>query len=302
MIVNEKRLLDDLKTLGLTKNEGKVLFSLIKLGSSADAPKIAELSNIPRSKIYSTLEGLIEKNLVALDEIKGSANIYELLFDPAEIAIHLQEKLIQPIEEATKRSAQNLSKIKLTSQKEESLQEISIIKGQEHVIRLMKKKIDSASDLIISNVFDYFIEPIIFNLRKAKKRGVQIRLILLEEECKNLEKSTAVESFSSEITGVDIHKLKDLTETLPSEGVFKDLSLLLILFSQFLKERPNLLLVDPNTEFGSSILLSGSIADPSSVTAVRIANKNLISSIDKLMAVMFRFAETARSLQNQFIS
>ena len=44
------------------------------------------------------------------------------------------------------------------------------------------------------------------------------------------------------------------------------------------------------------------IANPYSVTAVRITNKYLISSIDKLMAIMFRFAETARSLQNQFIS
>jgi sugar-specific transcriptional regulator TrmB len=299
MVIDEELLLDDLQILGLTKNEGKVLTTLIKIGSSSDATRIAKISGVPRSKIYQVLEGLETKKIVVMDEIKRSANRYRLALNPSELIPFLQNTLVQPIEKAAERSANNLMTISNTLQEEEGIHEVWIVKGQHHVFQIMKEMIDSANRMIISNMFPYYVEPIVSNLKHAKNRGLQLRLIMLDEEFKQLANSINADSLSEDVTGISFEKLQDSVDKIPLEGEFKNLSTLLILFCELLGERPNILLVDPNSDYTTSILLVGPKSDPSNISALQIQNVDFNNFIVKLIDLIFNFAKTIRSLQEQ---
>jgi sugar-specific transcriptional regulator TrmB len=300
MVIDEELLLNDLQALGLTKNEGKVLMTLIKIGSSSEATKIANISGVPRSKIYQVLEGLETKKIVAMDEIKRGANRYRLALNPSQLIPFLQNKLVQPIEKAAERSVTNLMAISNTLQEEEGIHEAWIIKGQYHVLQIMKEMIDSATSKIISNMFPYYLEPIVSNLRYAKNRGLQLRLILLDEEFVQLSNSVKVDSLSDDVTGINLEKIQDLIENIPLEGEFKNLSTFLILFRELLGERPNILLVDPDSDHTTAIFLVGPKSDPSNITAIQIQNIDFINFVVKLIDLIFNFATTIRSLQEQF--
>ncbi|MFX0151369.1 MAG: TrmB family transcriptional regulator [Candidatus Hodarchaeota archaeon] len=300
MVVDEELLLNDLQTLGLTKNEGKALITLIKIGSSTEATKIANISSIPRSKIYQVLEGLETKKIVTMEEIKRSANRYRLALNPAQLIPFLQNNLVQPIEKAAERSANNLMTISNTLQEEEGIHEAWIIKGQYHVMQIMKEMIDSATNMIISNMFPYYLEPIVSNLKHAKNRGLQIRLIMLDEEFDQLANSVNTDSLSEDVTGINLEKLLDSIEKIPLKGEFKNFRTLLILFHELLGERPNILLVDPDSDHTTAIFLVGPKSDPVNITAIQIQNIDFINFVVKLIELIFNFATTIRLLQDQF--
>lgn len=300
MVIDEELLLNDLQALGLTKNEGKALMTLIKIGSSAEATKIANISGVPRSKIYQVLEGLETKKIVAMDEIKRGANRYRLALNPSQLIPFLQNKLVQPIEKAAERSVTNLMAISNTLQEEEGIHEAWIIKGQYHVLQIMKELIDTATSMVISNMFPYYLEPVVSNLRYAKNRGIQLKLIMLDEEFAQLSKSPDVDLLSEDVTGISIEKLLDMIENIPVGGEPKNLRTLLILFHELLGERPNLLLIDPDSDRTTAIFLVGPKNDISNITAIQIQNIDFINFVVKLIDLIYNFATTIRSLQEQF--
>ncbi|MFX0184370.1 MAG: TrmB family transcriptional regulator [Candidatus Hodarchaeota archaeon] len=300
MVIDEESLLNDLQTLGLTKNEGKVLITLIKIGSSAEATKIANISGVPRSKIYQVLEGLETKKIVVMDEIKRSANRYRIALNPSQLIPFLQNKLVLPIEKAAERAVNNLITIFNTLQEEEGFHEAWIIKGQFHVFQIMKEMIDSATSMIITNMFPYYLEPIVSNLKNAKNRGLQLRLIMLDEEFIQLSNSVNADSLSEDVTGINLEKLQDSIEKIPLEGEFMNFSTLLILFRELLGERPNILLVDPDSDHTIAIFLVGPKSDLTNITAIQIQNIDFINFVVKLIDLIFNFATTIRSIQEQF--
>ncbi len=296
MDVDEKLILDDLQKLGLTKNEGRVLISLVKLNRSVGASRIASESNVPRSKIYQAFEGLEEKKIVTKDEIKGSANVYRLLLSPAQILTHLQHIMVDPIEEAVKRSSENLLNIINSIKEEEGMDELFLIKGLGHITRIAKEIIDSANYLVITNLFPYYLEPLTSNLIEAKKRGAQIKLINLDEETKELSKTIAIDSISTETGGISIETLKHAGKLfIPDENDFS-LEAITSSFEEFLQERPNFLLIDPNTENANAILILMDPNDLVNSNAVQTRNQIFIRSIDRLVNLVVNLAGNLRLL------
>ena len=66
-IDNPVRLIECLKSLGMTKYEGLVYIALLRV-PSARASEIHETSGVPRASVYPVLDQLLEKNLVSVSQ------------------------------------------------------------------------------------------------------------------------------------------------------------------------------------------------------------------------------------------
>ncbi|UCE12516.1 MAG: hypothetical protein JSV04_10005 [Candidatus Heimdallarchaeota archaeon] len=299
----ENALIIDFQSLGLTLNEAKVLIALVKLGNSAEVSEIVEISDVPRSKIYQALEGLETKQIVMRDEIKGSANVSRLIFDtPSKLISFLESKKVRPVHMAAKRATNDLMEIASTEAGKEGVHEVWIIKGLNNINRIEKEIIDSAKHKILSNLYPEFLEPIITNLQKAKKRDVHIKLVMLENEVERLSESVEVESLSSyPITGISIEKFRSMIEILPFEGTQKEnLLSTLTLFGQFLAKRPNFLMVDPDTDNATAMLIFESSINPPYSSAIQTKNQDFVNTFSSLMNLILTIATNLRSLQDQF--
>ncbi len=83
--------------LGFSHNEIKVYLSLAELGKSS-ASMIAKQQDLPRSTIYSVLEGLIQKGIVAVEQSSGSS--YYVLNQPDSLQRMVAREKEQALAEA----------------------------------------------------------------------------------------------------------------------------------------------------------------------------------------------------------
>jgi sugar-specific transcriptional regulator TrmB len=64
--VNQNRLVEALKNLGLTKYEALVYIGLLGIQGGGTATEIHSISGVPRASVYPALSRLIQKNLVSI--------------------------------------------------------------------------------------------------------------------------------------------------------------------------------------------------------------------------------------------
>ena len=64
---NPVRIIECLKSLGLTKYEALVYIALLKL-ASATASEIHEISDVPRASVYPVIDQLLDKGLVSVSQ------------------------------------------------------------------------------------------------------------------------------------------------------------------------------------------------------------------------------------------
>lgn len=83
------RLIETLKELGLSENEAKVYFASLSLGP-ASVLKIAKAAEIKRTTVYSVVESLKQKGLMNL-EVKGFKKLY-VAQDPEKLETILESK------------------------------------------------------------------------------------------------------------------------------------------------------------------------------------------------------------------
>lgn len=88
-----------LEQIGLSKNEIKVYFALLELDQSSATP-IVKKSGIPNSKVYPTIEKLIQKGLVSY-VIKNNVKYFQAS-DPNNLIEFLDDKEKQIIEQKSK--------------------------------------------------------------------------------------------------------------------------------------------------------------------------------------------------------
>jgi len=90
--MNEK-MIDTLSKLGFTEYEAKVYIAIIQLNLSS-AKEIIDLSEIPRGKIYATLNQLVEKGYIA--QKTGNPALYHAI-DPVGVIALLRKQLIEDL-------------------------------------------------------------------------------------------------------------------------------------------------------------------------------------------------------------
>jgi sugar-specific transcriptional regulator TrmB len=86
---NSVRVIECLKSLGLTKYEALVYIALLKL-ESATASEIHEISGVPRASVYTVIDQLVDKGLVSVSQ---SAPKRFAAFSPEDAIPRLMERI-----------------------------------------------------------------------------------------------------------------------------------------------------------------------------------------------------------------
>ncbi len=162
-------IVNDLTSLGLTKNEAKAYHALVKIGRST-AREIAEESGIPRSKVYETLDMLDKRGIIK--KVTGSDPAE---FDPAPVDAaldHLEEKVKSSASSARK-VLQGLQALRGTESKEFAW----AVEGIEHVIVGMRTAIEEAQDYVyIASAAPELLGRLRSAFSAAKNRKVKIEV------------------------------------------------------------------------------------------------------------------------------
>lgn len=167
--MTEDAIIEDLSRLGLTINESKAYKALVAQGPSS-ARRIAEVSMIPRSKVYETLGDLEKRGMVSKDE-STSPTTYDA-FSPSVVIPYLMEKI-----EASGESAVNA--LQSIEKKREAIERkfVWTNQGQDQIKLGLIEAIDEASDVIfIATRVPDLLSPLRAAFSRAKSRGVKIEL------------------------------------------------------------------------------------------------------------------------------
>ncbi|MFX1511028.1 MAG: TrmB family transcriptional regulator [Promethearchaeota archaeon] len=292
MAIDESLLLKDLQILGLTPYESRVYIALTKLGS-AEASKIINTSQVPQKRVYQILQGLKEKGLIDIEQIRGGANLYRTSLSPSQGIDHLQQIVFNPLKQAAKRAEQNLTKINRTLMHEAVPdQEIVTIRGKRQVLNSAEVLINSASKLIICNFLSDLLIPLSPHLEAAKNHGVEIRLIIPGEEKQQVADFYPLETIASNVLGLNFEGLKHKSEQLSNIQAPFNLPRLLDLFSVLMKDRPNLLLIDPTSDKSVSLLVMRTANSSVEVAAVEVRNKEFIEFQHRLLILVWDIIAT----------
>jgi len=206
--------LEMLKTIGLNLYERKLYVWLLLRGTST-AGELADLSGVPRARVYDVLMSLADKGFVMIQHSKPMKYIAvppkEALSRAARNIIERAQKTAKLIESFKETEVvsqlEELHKNKMKEEEEGDL--VSTIKGkfvidnhEEYLFKNAKKKIDiMVSDTGLNDIYRRYY-PI---LRDAYERGIKIRIIAPITE----ENKKAYEVLSDIAEIKDANKMKD---------------------------------------------------------------------------------------------
>jgi sugar-specific transcriptional regulator TrmB len=296
-------LVTDLVILGLKEYEARVLVALVKSGRAMPTSKLTSISQVPRNKIYQVLDSLINLGVIKVDEITGSANMYGLLYEPENLVTLLKQQLTDPIENATIRVLDQFEQISSTfvyEENDELIHQIQIIRGKQNIFRLLRKNIEMATDQIFSNILPLFILPIEEELKKARQRGVNVSLVLTDEEFQTLSKDILLNEISNSITGISLNKLENILNLPIFETMGVNLDKLIDPFGKFLRNRPNIVMIDSEKETGILFLLLKSEDPSSEILGVQTYNREIVKSFSYLAKLISSLASSLQTIQKEF--
>jgi sugar-specific transcriptional regulator TrmB len=174
----QDELVSCLKALELSTHESKVFLTLL-LHSQLTASEICKETEIPDSKIYYALDGLLKKGMIILQ--RGRPNTYKALH-PKEAITNLKHKLQKEFAEKIERTNELIVKLSPLYEKAKGSEEIEIayvIRGQRSVLNKINELIKSSEKEVIAFIPDSSIlSKIEKALLEAKNRGIKVNLAL----------------------------------------------------------------------------------------------------------------------------
>ncbi len=205
--------MDALKTIGLNLYERKLWVALLAKGT-ATAGELSEMSNVPRSRTYDTLESLAEKGFVMAQVGKPARFV---AIKPEEALERVKRKIELDAEE-TKRRIEELRKSAIVKELGELFgkgietivpEEIAVtLKGQGQLNQQMSAMFRGAKRSVrivtnaagLRNIYQNHYN----SLKKAKGRGVDISIASSMDEssaeaAKSISNLAALRSFEKNI-------------------------------------------------------------------------------------------------------
>ena len=185
-----------LKGIGLTMYEAQAYITLTSL-ISATADEVSEKSNIPRSKIYSVLKNLNEKNYVDVED--GRPMIYTVK-SPVEVLTREKEKFLREIEDSI---------IRLTNIYENGISQVQApiwrIYGVEKILNKEIEIIQRSKNTLYMRIGFLFENEANLLLKEFKKRDdLEIKILASPTCYVNNEEFEIIEFFKE--YGVEIYK------------------------------------------------------------------------------------------------
>jgi sugar-specific transcriptional regulator TrmB len=169
-----------LTSLGLTQYQARVFLTLDQLGIT-NANALSRISKVPREKVYGILNSLMEMSLVN-KMITSPATYKALRLDEAVVILLEQkhenlEKLRVEIDKLVRDYKLNRVETPLTQE----LPTFEHILGKEGVLHYMKEtigKTENSIDAVVTWNNLLYTPQFVDSLKKAKQRGVRIRVVL----------------------------------------------------------------------------------------------------------------------------
>lgn len=161
-----------MKKFGFTEYETKVYTTLLQIGQ-ATGYEISKMSNVPRSKVYNTLETLYQKGFV--QRSSGEQVLY--------CAVSVKD-LIRTLKQTTTNDLVDLEQ-ELIRQEENVVEQNEIwnIVGYENVLSKVKNAVMTAEkELFLQIWVEDIDDELLLLLQEAEKRIDKFALILFSEE------------------------------------------------------------------------------------------------------------------------
>ena len=146
-----------------------------------------------------------------------------------------------------------------------------------------------------------FVLPIKEELQKAKQRGVNVSLALTDEEILALSNEISLDLISHSVTGASLSKLRKISNHPFFKTMLLNFSVMITPFENFLKNRPNLVLIDSETENGILFLILKSEDTPSEILGIQTSNRELVSSFAYLEKLILTLISSLHSMQENLI-
>jgi len=212
--------------LGLSLYQAKVLAALIQYGE-AKASDIAQLSGVPRAKVYSVLDQLVDLGLIDKKPgrpIKYRAKTPEEIIKRIRYNIEIEyENRIKRLEKIEKELINVLSDIYKPTEVEHS-ELIKVVKVGEPSIKETRLMYSEAKNEIniVSKVFEYY-PKVREELISAVRRNVNVKILLLGEsflsERSRIVQKEIVKMLRRDLDNAEIRFSKTI---LPLRGVIVD--------------------------------------------------------------------------------
>ena len=192
---------ETLEDAGLSEREIRVYLALLETGSTTTGPLVKK-SGIPNSKIYETLEKLINKGLASYT-ILGSIKHFEAA-DP--------EMLLKFIEEKKERLKDLLPQLKLKQELGQNRQEATIYEGTQGLKTAFNKLLTTVGpggeyqvfsigqDLDKPNVIRFFH----WYHKKREEAGVRLRIVPHKKYKKTFKKHHQYKKMRTRFTDVEL--------------------------------------------------------------------------------------------------
>jgi len=202
--------MDALKSIGLNLYERNLWVALLSRGS-ATVGEIAEIANVPRSRAYDVLESLANKGFVVLQPSKP---LKAIALAPEEALERVKKKLEKEYRQMVSRidelksspMMKELKEIYQKGMKSISPEEITgALKGRDLVFQRLESMFKVASkDISIVTTPEGLKDLTIHHfeaLKKAKERGVEIRIVVpsvenVKDEVKLLSEIAEIRSIN----------------------------------------------------------------------------------------------------------
>ena len=162
-----------LQNLGLSKNESKVYFALVKL-KTASVNEISREANVPRVNSYDILQSLKAKGLVGT-----ITKTNKMFFEPAnpEILSELLEKKKKELQ----KTENSIKSLKVLFETEQTPQDVKVFKGKLGIKTILKDTLTSKTEILnfgSSGMFPKFYSEY-FDIWEAKrvKQKIKMRIV-----------------------------------------------------------------------------------------------------------------------------
>lgn len=217
-------LLKDLETFGLSEYESKAFTALVSAGKASSVTEISQICDVPRSNLYSVLEKLNKKGLVEIQE--GRPQLFKAL-KPEKSLAEIEREKKNNLEEAKDSALEKLSNLRGEEKTETIPALVWGVKGYDSVVKKMEGMIERAKKQILVNSpdVDLFKEELYSNLKKAKEKGVKIKISTEEEEDYEDLRDIAMVRTREKIHGIDLVADEEevlIAPKLPAVGVWVD--------------------------------------------------------------------------------
>jgi HTH-type transcriptional regulator, sugar sensing transcriptional regulator len=211
MIV-QREFLNKLRDFGLNTYESKLWTALLSRGIST-AGELSDIANVPRSRAYDVLESLEKKGFIVM---KLGKPIKYIAVPPAEVVERVKKKLKEDADKQTSiidqlRGSEVLDELNLLhTQGVELIEPMELsgaLKGRGNLYNHLESMINGAEKTICimtsEEGFSRKIDSFTNSLRRAKERGVTVKIAVTEMTPKSKKMINTIKDFA-QVRGVDI--------------------------------------------------------------------------------------------------